>query len=32
VQASSAEEFLRFVRAESNKLGKLIRDNGIQVD
>ena len=32
VQASSPEEFLRFVRAESDKLGKLIRDNGIQVD
>jgi len=32
VVASSPEEFLRFVRAESDKLGKLIRDNGIQVD
>jgi tripartite-type tricarboxylate transporter receptor subunit TctC len=32
VLASSPEEFLRFVRAESDKLGKLIRDNGIQVD
>ena len=32
VQASSPEEFLRFVRAESDKLGKLIRDSGIQVD
>jgi tripartite-type tricarboxylate transporter receptor subunit TctC len=31
VLASSPEEFLRFVRAESDKLGKLIRDNGIQV-
>ena len=32
VVASSPEEFLRFVRAESDKLGKLIRDNRIQVD
>lgn len=32
VVASSPDEFLRFVRAESDKLGKLIRDNGIQVD
>ena len=32
VIASSPEEFLRFVRAESDKLGKLIRDNKIQVD
>jgi tripartite-type tricarboxylate transporter receptor subunit TctC len=32
VVASSPEEFLRFVRAESDKLGKLIRDNNIQVD
>jgi tripartite-type tricarboxylate transporter receptor subunit TctC len=32
VIASSSEEFLRFVRAESEKLGKLIRDNNIQVD
>ena len=30
VVASSPEEFQRFVRAESDKLGKLIRDNGIQ--
>ncbi len=30
VVASSPEEFLRFVRAESDKLGKLIRDSGIQ--
>ncbi|HET9736265.1 MAG TPA: tripartite tricarboxylate transporter substrate-binding protein [Burkholderiales bacterium] len=30
--ASSPEEFLRFVRAESDKLGKLIRDNGIKVE
>ncbi len=29
---SSPEEFLRFVRAESDKLGKLIRDNGIKVE
>jgi tripartite-type tricarboxylate transporter receptor subunit TctC len=32
VVASSPEDFLRFVRAESDKLGKLIRDNGITVD
>jgi tripartite-type tricarboxylate transporter receptor subunit TctC len=32
VIASPPEEFLRFVRAESDKLGKLIRDNRIQVD
>jgi tripartite-type tricarboxylate transporter receptor subunit TctC len=32
VIAGSPEEFLSFVRAESDKLGKLIRDNGIQVD
>jgi len=30
--ASSPEEFLRFVRAESDKLGKLIRDSGIKVE
>jgi tripartite-type tricarboxylate transporter receptor subunit TctC len=30
VAASSPEEFLRFVRAESDKLGKLIRDHKIQ--
>lgn len=30
--ASSPEEFLRFVRAESDKLGKLIRDNNIKVE
>jgi tripartite-type tricarboxylate transporter receptor subunit TctC len=29
VVASSPEEFLRFVRGESDKLGKLIRDNKI---
>jgi hypothetical protein len=29
---SSPEEFLRFVRAESDKLGKLIRDNNIRVE
>jgi tripartite-type tricarboxylate transporter receptor subunit TctC len=29
VVASSPEEFLRFVRAESDKLGKLIRANSI---
>jgi tripartite-type tricarboxylate transporter receptor subunit TctC len=32
VVAGSPEEFLRFVRAESDKLGKLIRDNGIKVE
>jgi tripartite-type tricarboxylate transporter receptor subunit TctC len=32
VVASSPEEFLRFVRAESDKLGKLIRDNNITID
>jgi tripartite-type tricarboxylate transporter receptor subunit TctC len=30
VVGSSPEEFLRFMRAESDKLGKLIRDSGIQ--
>ena len=29
---SSSEEFLRFVQAESEKLGKVIRDNGIKVE
>lgn len=32
VLASSPEEFLKFVRAESDKLGKLIREQGIKVD
>jgi tripartite-type tricarboxylate transporter receptor subunit TctC len=32
VVGSTPEEFLRFVRAESDKLGKVIRDNAIQVD
>jgi len=32
VLASTPEEFLRFVRAESDKLGKLIRDSGIKVE
>jgi tripartite-type tricarboxylate transporter receptor subunit TctC len=32
VIASSPEEFVRFVRAESDKLGKLIREHHIQVD
>ena len=32
VVASSPEEFLRFVRAESDKLGKLIRDHKIVVE
>jgi tripartite-type tricarboxylate transporter receptor subunit TctC len=30
VAASSPEEFVRFVRAESDKLGRLIRENAIQ--
>lgn len=32
VVAGAPEQFLHFVRDESDKLGKLIRDNGIQVD
>jgi tripartite-type tricarboxylate transporter receptor subunit TctC len=32
VRASSSAEFLGFVRAESDKLGKLIRDSGIKVE
>ncbi len=32
IVGSSPEEFLRFVRAESEKLGKIIRDNGIKVE
>lgn len=32
VVASSPEEFLAFARNESDKLGKLIRDNGIKVE
>jgi tripartite-type tricarboxylate transporter receptor subunit TctC len=32
VVASSPEEFLRFVQGEADKLGKLIRDNGIKVE
>jgi tripartite-type tricarboxylate transporter receptor subunit TctC len=32
VVASSPEEFLKFVQTESDKLGKLIRDNGIKVE
>jgi tripartite-type tricarboxylate transporter receptor subunit TctC len=32
VVASSPEEFLRFVRSESDKLGKLIRDNKIAAE
>jgi tripartite-type tricarboxylate transporter receptor subunit TctC len=32
VIAGSPDEFLKFVRDESDKLGKLIRDNGIRVD
>ena len=29
---STPEEFLAFVRTEHDKLGKVIRDNGIKVD
>jgi len=32
IVASGPEEFLRFVRAESDKLGKLIRDNNIAAE
>jgi len=32
IVASSPEEFLRFVRGESDKLGKLIRDDNIKVE
>jgi len=32
VVASSPEYFLKFVQSESDKLGKLIRDNGIKVE
>ncbi len=32
IVASSPEEFLKFVHGESDKLGKLIRDNGIKVE
>ncbi len=32
VVGSSPEEFLKFVQGESDKLGKVIRDNGIRVD
>jgi tripartite-type tricarboxylate transporter receptor subunit TctC len=32
VVASSPEEVLKFVQGESDKLGKLIRDNGIKVE
>ena len=32
VVAGSPEEFLKFVQNESDKLGKLIRDNGIKVE
>jgi tripartite-type tricarboxylate transporter receptor subunit TctC len=32
VVASSPEEFLKFVQGESDKLGKLIKDNGIKVE
>ncbi len=32
IVAGSPEEFLRFVRAESDKLGKLIRDSGLKVE
>jgi len=32
VAASSPEEFLKFARGESDKLGKLIKDSGIKVE
>jgi tripartite-type tricarboxylate transporter receptor subunit TctC len=32
IVASTPEEFLKFVQGESDKLGKLIRDNGIKVE
>ena len=32
IVASSPEEFLKFVQNESDKLGRLIRDNGIKVE
>ena len=32
IVGSTPEEFLTFVRAEHDKLGKVIRDNGIKVD
>lgn len=32
IVASSPEEFLKFVQGESDKLGKLIRDNNIKVE
>jgi tripartite-type tricarboxylate transporter receptor subunit TctC len=32
VVAGTPEEFLRHVQAESDKLGKLIRENGIKVE
>lgn len=32
VVGSAPDEFLKFVQAESDKLGKVIRDNGIKVD
>ncbi len=32
IVAGSPEEFLKFVQNESDKLGKLIRDNGIKVE
>ena len=32
IVASTPEEFLRFVQAESEKLGKVIRDNGVKVE
>ena len=32
IVAGSPEEFLKFVQGESDKLGKLIRDNGIKVE
>jgi tripartite-type tricarboxylate transporter receptor subunit TctC len=32
VVAGAPEEFLRHVQSESDKLGKLIRDNNIKID
>jgi len=32
IVASTPEEFLRFVQNESDKLGKVIRDNGVKVE
>lgn len=32
VDASSSQEFVAFIHAESDKLGKVIRDNGVKVE